>query len=50
VYGIDGKLVYTANGTNKEFVVYRKDLTKGMYIYEISKNNKLLGTGKLVAQ
>lgn len=50
IYNIEGKVVYTAKGANREFVIYRKDLVKGMYIYEITRNSTLLGTGKLIAE
>lgn len=50
VYSLDGHCIYEGKGSNNEFVIQRKDLVTGMYIFKIFNNNKAMGTGKLIAQ
>ena len=50
IFNLEGKCIYEGSATNQEFVIHRKNLVAGMYIYNIYKNNKVMGTGKLIAQ
>ncbi len=49
LYNITGEQVRSiSNITDKKFVITRKNLCKGIYIYKISSDNGLISTGKLI--
>ncbi|HRI34120.1 MAG TPA: T9SS type A sorting domain-containing protein [Saprospiraceae bacterium] len=52
IFSIDGKIMQQYQSTDNFYTIDRKQLSKGMYLYELKKisNNELLDTGKLVIQ
>ncbi len=51
LYDIQGRLVYTVRDiTTNKVEVYRKNLTSGLYFFQIRSDKELRGTGKLILE
>ncbi len=50
LYDALGRLLRSEKITNARFDFYRKDLSNGLYFFNIASNGKVLGQGKLVIQ
>lgn len=50
LYDLTGRLLYQKTANSSSFVIHKADLTKGVYLYRIIADGKLLNTGKLIAR
>ncbi|MDB5227858.1 MAG: hypothetical protein JWN78_2051 [Bacteroidota bacterium] len=50
IISVEGKILQTHSSTQKSYLIYKKELSGGMYLYELrdKETNKLLSTGKLI--
>ena len=50
IYDITGKLSYSDKTNSNQFQISKYNFTKGIYLYQLKTNNKIINTNKFIIQ